>query len=645
MEVIDLLNYWLKITNFNSQQTSFKIFTNDYKFHEKNKKIIKFFNEYDSSGIIPLLYAKMAFIDLINTSQFTLLDLLQNNIENFDEIKILYNEFNSDKFVEFEKEVIQRFETILVQLNVTNLIGNLSVTNLLTCTKNVLEDILSLNFDVYKKGGIVKSFDKFSGKIHVFETLSKCLLTLENSDDAVYLCYISKENSPDGYFGLYIKNNGNLFSINERINEKYIGQHKNMRSNRYTSDKKYDLFPYDIFEFLGEDYKGYATEHKIDESKLNFNNLNTESLMNIIIMIYLLNQKYVNKNIDSEEVYINSLFDVNVKPMLELNKCELIPYANNSSLVKTHKNFEINFSKEAFLDGSLCNEFNYSSDKKYNECGCFKNINQGMVEKFGKDFDLDTVLKNVFETDRTALLLDSDVNGELKKRNVPFNNEYIGNKRQMELQAFYLTRKKLAQHIYDKQIESLEKFGGVEKLKEWYHNLLINNLDMIVQKCIEVYNNPSQGKMNIWCGIGDKHEVNFNFIKYSNTDDHDTYMWCTLNNVCNNINHIKYPYTWGDRIQSKDLFNQKECFHWFQFNPINYKHLNEFFNVEFPDFCEGYWIPTHGFKPYTGNSILDIVDPVDELDNVLCYKNSNKFVFSFSIGFSKSTWNKIKKGK
>ena len=168
---------------------------------------------------------------------------------------------------------------------------------------------------------------------------------------------------------------------------------------------------------------------------------------------------------------------------------------------------------------------------------------------------------------------------------------------------------------------------------------------MIVQKCIDVYNDPEKGKTNVLCGIDDEHEVSFKYIKYSNTDDHDTYMWSTLNKVNHNINHIKFPYTWGDRIQSKDLFNQKECYHWFQFNPINNKQLNEMFNVEFPDFCEGYWLPTHGFKPYTGNSILDVVDPVDDINSILCYQNSNRFIFSFSIGFSKSSFKKLLKNK
>ena len=43
MNKIELLNYWLNLTKFDENQTSFKIFSKDWKFNENNKKMIKFF--------------------------------------------------------------------------------------------------------------------------------------------------------------------------------------------------------------------------------------------------------------------------------------------------------------------------------------------------------------------------------------------------------------------------------------------------------------------------------------------------------------------------------------------------------------------------------------------------------------------------
>jgi hypothetical protein len=75
---------------------------------------------------------------------------------------------------------------------------------------------------------------------------------------------------------------------------------------------------------------------------------------------------------------------------------------------------------------------------------------------------------------------------------------------------------------------------------------------------------------------------------------------------------------------------------------MNSKHLKDFFGIEFPDFCTGYYSPENDFKPYAGNSILEVVDPVDEISSILNYKDY-KFNFNFSIGFSKSTFNKMLK--
>ena len=645
MNKIELLNYWLNLTKFDENQTSFNIFSNDWEFNSKNKNLITFFNEWDQTGTIPILYTKFLFNNIVKTKSFTIFDLLENKIENINEFKNLYHQFNSDEFKEIEKNFIEIFESILAQLNAKKLIGNLDTNILLSCATNILEEVLKLKVDIYKKGSIVKPFTNFSNQIFVFETLSQCLLTLENSPDGVYLCYISKDNSPDGYFGFYIKNNGNLFSINERLEERYIGQNKSKRNHRYTEDKAYELFPYEIFDFQGEDSKGYATEHKIDKTKLTFDFIDVKSLMNIIIMFYLLNVKYSNKMVEGEEVYVNSLFDINVRTAINLNKNELVPYSNSSALVKQHKNFEIKFDKQSYLNCSLFNKFNRNSGKKYNEYCLFQNINQGMVEKFGQDFDIESSLKDIFETDRTKLLLDSDVGSEIKvKDDYVFNNEFIGNRNQLELQAFFMSRKKLAKHIIDKQLESFRKFGGLEKLKEWYENLLISNLKTIKTKCVEVYKNKEAGKINVHCGINNEHEINFSWVKYSNLDEKDNY-YMLASSKLNNINHIKYPSTWGDKIQNKDLDNQKESFHVFKFTMINLKHLEEFFKISFPDFCEGYYCPNQSFKPYTGNSILDVVDPVDELYSILNYKNNKEtfFNFDFCIGFSKSNFNKMLK--
>jgi hypothetical protein len=171
---------------------------------------------------------------------------------------------------------------------------------------------------------------------------------------------------------------------------------------------------------------------------------------------------------------------------------------------------------------------------------------------------------------------------------------------------------------------------------------------MIKKLCVNVYKDPDNGVFTYVDNFRFEDSIRqIKWVKYLNSDDKESNNTIWLSNDCyNKINFIKFPYNHFDKIKCKDLDNAKECFHFFKFTPISIEHLRNMFNVEFPDFCEGYWYYNSSIKPYTGNSILEIVDPVDDLNSILCIRNSDYFFnFSFCIGFSKSSFNKMLKGK
>jgi hypothetical protein len=264
-----------------------------------------------------------------------------------------------------------------------------------------------------------------------------------------------------------------------------------------------------------------------------------------------------------------------------------------------------------------------------------------MVEVFGKDFDFENSIKSVLQTDKTKYLLtylDKDIT------DVSFNNEFIGSKDQFEMEAFYEMRSQLAKHIQQKQADVYKQFGGKTKLKDWYNKLLYQKYEMLKKCCIEAYfddnkrtirfKNQSFGCSSDYCL--------FEFIKMSTKDDKDAYNCISLSN--NVLNYYVNPYNYYDKINCKDIDNEKESYYFFTFSFIDLKHLKEFFNTVFPDFCVGYYNDRVNCKPYTGNSILDVVDPVDDLNCILTQRNYNeRFSFDFSIGFSKSNFNNMLK--
>ena len=133
--------------------------------------------------------------------------------------------------------------------------------------------------DLYMRGGHMQPISRFSPKIHVFSSLGECLLAFEAAPDGMYICYIRSNDSADGYFGFYIKSNGNLLSVHERIDESYPGEHSHHRNHRWVEGKEFALFPYsevishsttdkDGKENVKRDYKGYATQYFISEEDI-----------------------------------------------------------------------------------------------------------------------------------------------------------------------------------------------------------------------------------------------------------------------------------------------------------------------------------------------------------------------------------------
>ena len=131
-----------------------------------------------------------------------------------------------------------------------------------------MDNIGKCNEDVYVNSGKpVLQPETVSTKIHVFNYMSECVIRLQTlAKDGAYVCYISNNGTADGYFAIVIKSNGNIFSVNDRIAEVFIGQHGHSRNGRWAENHK-DIFPYEhAVEFSKYDYLGYAENYSINET-------------------------------------------------------------------------------------------------------------------------------------------------------------------------------------------------------------------------------------------------------------------------------------------------------------------------------------------------------------------------------------------
>lgn len=271
----------------------------------------------------------------------------------------------------------------------------------------------------------------------------------------MYLCYIKVNDTADGYFGYYIKSNGNIFSINERVNEAYPSAHHNSRNNRWSDDKKYDLFPYNfIFSFGEHDYKGYAGSHIINDEELGFFHLGPEAYFPIILAMIMLAKKYAGKTLDSPIKYVDSLLPINAVSLAEGENALIVP--ENSLVADNHRSLKIAFDNDKILTGEYQKRFNYKDNEQvhYMEKGVYTESGQEFVDLYGGGFayDPNKVLK--------ANSHIKQIEASEEKHNL--NAEFIGSKGRMELEAYRNIREQLAEYIRDKMFEEYTAFAGTK---------------------------------------------------------------------------------------------------------------------------------------------------------------------------------------
>lgn len=263
-----ILDKWAEYTQYDANQSSFNLLSNDYHLYEVGKNIELLLSEYDPSGTLAVIYIRHQFKKLLNDTKINLWKAV--SIPGYlDEEKEMYGLLMGREVSTAHEEFIAKLNKICSRITEGRLIGQAqkSCSKIPLYLENVIDSSRRLQTELFKKGDAISGELMLSTHIHVFETLAQCLLALEKAKDGIYVCFINAGCSADCYFSFFIVSHGNILSINDRVDEAYIGQHQGLRNGRWTEKKADGLFPYDyIFKYSKYDYKGYASEYHIDES-------------------------------------------------------------------------------------------------------------------------------------------------------------------------------------------------------------------------------------------------------------------------------------------------------------------------------------------------------------------------------------------
>lgn len=610
-EANNLLMKFLK----ESPYKGFRLKTLCHCFDCDLKRIGEFANSYDDSGELTLLYLCSGCKAHIDDTIAPVGSILDNPdiLKPYADCKAL---MESPLVNNCKRNLANKLSAIIAAISGKKLLGDGDAvfSELDNAVDALVDEFPKLRFEVYMNSGHkIDGFNNFSSSVQVCNSLAEMLLRLEKSNDGIYVGYVSIPGTLDGWFGFFCKSNGNLFSYNERIDEAYVGQHNNLRNGRYVEGRKaFELFPYELCKFSDEcDYKGYSTEIEIGENRNLFDMKDFSILIRTILSMAIISRKHAGRVLEGKEVVVDSLLPSNLA-MLDghFEDMKAIVKLDGSQLVKVESSFKKpQFEEEKVLAGFYDEEFRYDNKHPKAETGWFHGVNQEIVDAYGEGFKIDN--EKVLVTNSSRRLL-GDGNTE---------QEFIGSPERFRLRAYMEVKQQLANYVRKNLNEDFDKFGGIEKLKEWYTARLAERMDKILSYCSDVYAQWSIDK-NKTCmeyGVAD--------IQTPEGGNFETIAHPRSVNISEKIFFASIHLSkFEDGKYICPILHHTASLHFlFSFN--TWKQVEEFLDCDLPKFCVG-WRKN---SLYNGNYLLNVTDPVGNIVHPL----HNHFDFSFSISLSK----------
>lgn len=608
MNAVEVLNRWADFSDYNPDERQFNLLSVHYTYHQCTDRI-RSFMEYDQSGALGVIYARQVFEDTLTESRVRAIELVKNPHGLDDEIE-MWRVFHHPDILAIEQSLLDRIDSIVAAALPNKMLGERDAQQerraLVGSVSAVVEQLDKCHLDVYSYETPLTNLTRFSTRIHVFPTLSQCLLTLESGHDGIYLCYIENSGTIDGWFGFFMKSGHTLISIHERVDEAYPGQHGYSRNGRWSEAKADQLFPYEhILSFSDHDYKGYAKKQVIDPEQLEFFKLPANGYLPLILAMVLLVNKYQEKDLsDVDPVFVDSLLAVNL-PELPSETQALVP-VSGSAIMTRNRSLNIHLTTENLLDGSFVKRF--ENRRWANERGSFQNNNQLFVDLYGQDFQLDT--SSLLRRSTYPALTDG-------KQTLPQTHEFIGNRNRMEVELYREARIQLAEHIRDKMAQAYRDAGGRDGIRKWFRDCIRRNKARIIDICMEQellsqYHEQDgrKGRENQWPFVRRVYYDNTRFDSYD----------------CNGANFLPLNQSeldkWGHPSgRYRDLSGGNWCKVFFLFNPHDWEQLQSLF----PD--EKLPVPVMGWQESRinmTNSLLDATDAVNEIGTVFEYRETQR---------------------
>lgn len=368
----------------------------EYTFDRYNDKIEKLSKVYRVPSKLTAVYLKNLFNWYIKKATTTLSDVLNQQI-NMTHISKLFELFNSESAINLENSFYDALSAISARIITEKRIGKEELSAAVENGLDIIfDELLKCRVDVYCRGATMENVNVIDPHVYIFNTIAECVPTLQKQPDAIYICYISNHGTSDGYFGFFIKNNGNLISVNERIPEAFIGQHQHGRNHRFVEDKASAIFPYELLETSNYDYKGYArtyTLKQLGEKSISIATLGQSAYVTLLLVILLLKCRFEGHTLHDPVVYSTFYLPRN-QEMLFAHEENALSVVSEDSITTFGSTQLISMLSQFTSENVLSGKFNSLFDKQihpekpHNACGHFGN--SVFVNLYGDGFVLDT---------------------------------------------------------------------------------------------------------------------------------------------------------------------------------------------------------------------------------------------------------------
>lgn len=463
-----------KFFDYDSERTRFDLNSWQYDVKKCGDTISILLSQYDDTGQIACLFAYDFLVRYCQQQKVPLIDIIQKDAD-IQEMLRLWDGFQIIDINDTLDILNQNIARIASELKRVKVIGSCPNEDsaLTDDVSEVINNIESLKENVWNYSGqTCKGFKKFNPYLNVRYSAAEAALEMEAApSDTIALYLITNHDTLNAYFSYFIKSDGNLIEITDRIDEAYAGQLKHSRNSRWLESKQFSIFPYcALTNYYGSDYKGYPTSVEIrQKGPICIADLPHHQFQRIVLTMFLLSLKYKHMDLSGKEVvYSNDLLEPNILAASDRD-LPMLWTPQNSMLVTRSNILNIVPSRDEVLSPTYGVQFDWKQNDHTNwkRATFTEGSGEPYVSLYGKDFMVG------LHNDHSNLPLlpvgISGVDNFERTDNIP---EMVGSEKKIRMQAYIDQRTELAYYIRKQMYNEFKDFGCWDGLEKWYQEIL-----------------------------------------------------------------------------------------------------------------------------------------------------------------------------